>query len=262
MSHLFERLASTMLGPSAAPSLRPLRGSIYAPLNAPYASETAPQLEPSLSDAAVPPQGATPVFSAIQPPRSSVHEESRIVSERSDEPQWNLDANRLRDFPQEGNSTRIETSRVDAKTGVQPLQGLEASPLITRNTGANIEDRAVSASSESPNQAPPEQRLFDDHAPDPSPLRAVQPSASAPIPARAHLLQPPRHPFATASLGRTGTIGRPASQEGESDEVHIHIGRIEVAAVTQPLAKPAPAPSPRKSLNLEEYLRRGNRRSG
>jgi hypothetical protein len=43
----------------------------------------------------------------------------------------------------------------------------------------------------------------------------------------------------------------------EPDEIHIHIGRVEVAAVTPPTPRPATAP-PRKSINLEEYLRHSN----
>ena len=42
----------------------------------------------------------------------------------------------------------------------------------------------------------------------------------------------------------------------EPDEIHIHIGRIDVAAVS-PSTPRAPAPQPRKSLSLDEYLRRG-----
>jgi len=40
---------------------------------------------------------------------------------------------------------------------------------------------------------------------------------------------------------------------------HIHIGRIEVAAIAPPAPRPAPV---RKSLSLDEYLRRGNGRQG
>jgi hypothetical protein len=47
----------------------------------------------------------------------------------------------------------------------------------------------------------------------------------------------------------------------EADEIHIHIGRIEVAAIAQPAPRPAAAAA-RKSLNLDEYLRRGNGRPG
>ena len=45
---------------------------------------------------------------------------------------------------------------------------------------------------------------------------------------------------------------------GEADrgDVEIHIGRIEVTAVSPPLAAPV-AKAARKSINLNEYLRNG-----
>jgi hypothetical protein len=49
------------------------------------------------------------------------------------------------------------------------------------------------------------------------------------------------------------------SQRSEPDEIQIHIGRIEVTAVTQAAPRPAPPPA-RKSISLDEYLQRGERR--
>ncbi len=49
------------------------------------------------------------------------------------------------------------------------------------------------------------------------------------------------------------------AQRSEPDEIHIHIGRIEVASVPPQLPRTTP-PLPRKGLNLDEYLRRGGRR--
>jgi hypothetical protein len=46
----------------------------------------------------------------------------------------------------------------------------------------------------------------------------------------------------------------------EPDEIQIHIGRIEVTAVPPKPAAP-PLKQPRKSLNLAEYLKRGDRRA-
>jgi hypothetical protein len=61
----------------------------------------------------------------------------------------------------------------------------------------------------------------------------------------------------------------PAARDGEKkishpagrdrDEIQIHIGRIEVTAVPQAPARPAPRPA-RKTLSLDEYLKRGDRR--
>ncbi len=60
--------------------------------------------------------------------------------------------------------------------------------------------------------------------------------------------------------------GHPSSRSElparEPDEVQIHIGRIEVLAVPQAQAgRPAAKPA-RKSVNLDEYLKRGDKRGG
>jgi hypothetical protein len=53
---------------------------------------------------------------------------------------------------------------------------------------------------------------------------------------------------------------RPERRERDADEIQIHIGRIEVTAV--PPAPPRPAAPPtRRSLRLEEYLRRNRERA-
>jgi hypothetical protein len=52
---------------------------------------------------------------------------------------------------------------------------------------------------------------------------------------------------------------RTSAPEREPDDIQIQIGRIEVVAVPPPAPRPAAAPA-RKSLNLEEYLKRGRGR--
>jgi hypothetical protein len=46
-----------------------------------------------------------------------------------------------------------------------------------------------------------------------------------------------------------------AQQTGPADEIHIHIGRIEVTAVQEPAA-PAPRRKPkgREPMSLDDYL--------
>jgi hypothetical protein len=64
-----------------------------------------------------------------------------------------------------------------------------------------------------------------------------------------------------------GDAGKPARVEfsatsrrsAQSDDIQIHIGRIEVTAVAQPAPRPAAAPA-RKAMSLDEYL--GRRRRG
>ena len=55
---------------------------------------------------------------------------------------------------------------------------------------------------------------------------------------------------------------RGAAMRHEPNEIQIHIGRIEVAAISQPAPRPASRAGVTRSLNLDEYLRRGNGRSG
>jgi hypothetical protein len=59
-----------------------------------------------------------------------------------------------------------------------------------------------------------------------------------------------------AKLGRTGPARHSAQVERSADDIQIHIGRIEVTAVPPAPTRPAVQPV-RKSLRLDEYLRRG-----
>ena len=53
---------------------------------------------------------------------------------------------------------------------------------------------------------------------------------------------------------------RAAASKSEPDEIQIHIGRIEVTAVPQTAPRPAAMPAS-KSINLDEYLKRGRGRA-
>jgi hypothetical protein len=87
-------------------------------------------------------------------------------------------------------------------------------------------------------------------------------SAGAPRPAVTR-----REESAVALLPRAEER-RPTRQNGvveraqvvRSNDIQIHIGRIEVTAVPPPVAAPAPAPV-RKTQTLEEYLSGGNGRT-
>jgi hypothetical protein len=82
-----------------------------------------------------------------------------------------------------------------------------------------------------------------------------RPTALARIPAASA----PPAPGAAGTPRRT-VPHRVSQPERERDEIEIHIGRIEVTAVPQAAARPAIQPA-RKSLNLDEYLKRRNRRA-
>ena len=70
-------------------------------------------------------------------------------------------------------------------------------------------------------------------------------------------------PFAihSAHRARSDAFPRSAPVEREGDKVEIHIGRIEVTAVPPEAPRPA-ATRPRKSLDLGEYLKRRDGRTG
>jgi hypothetical protein len=72
-----------------------------------------------------------------------------------------------------------------------------------------------------------------------------------------------RSPLAVSGVrrARSEAFQHSAPVEREPDRVEIHIGRIEVTAVPQEAPRPAPT-RPRKSLDLGEYLKRRDGRTG
>lgn len=81
-----------------------------------------------------------------------------------------------------------------------------------------------------------------------APLMSVHPAALA----AAVSLQRPSVPAFQSSPPRAGA-------EREPGEIEIHIGRIEVTAVTGPAASPPPLKPARKAPSLDEYLQRRRR---
>jgi hypothetical protein len=85
-------------------------------------------------------------------------------------------------------------------------------------------------------------------------------SASPLAPGKTIPTQPsPTHPplLRLAPMRPEPSVAQRQTARREPDEIHIHIGRIEVAAIAAPAPRPTSAP-PRKTLSLDEYLRRGN----
>jgi len=90
-------------------------------------------------------------------------------------------------------------------------------------------------------------------------LPAIQPSPAGDPLRRAAQTAAPMLSSAQRSLAGD-PARRAAAPAREPDEIFIHIGRVEVAAVPPPAPRAAPAPQ-RKSINLSEYLRRSNGRT-
>lgn len=69
-------------------------------------------------------------------------------------------------------------------------------------------------------------------------------------------------PHSAEARKRMPPVSRPVAgaPPHSPDEIQINIGRIEVTAIPQPTPRPA-APA-RKSINLDEYLKRRNGRNG
>jgi hypothetical protein len=86
--------------------------------------------------------------------------------------------------------------------------------------------------------------------PDAGKLPVLRPlGETQPIPARGNARRQP------AQIPSNSRAPQP-----QSDDIQIHIGRIEVVAVPQPAPRPAAAPV-RKGMGLDEYLSRGNGRA-
>ncbi len=266
MSHFFQRLASAAIQPSTTLKLRPLSGSVYAPSRLPFAEEVVVNPGADRADAPMPPRREAPVRSANQPllsappPPPARDEKSVAVSPKSAEASSFISpANRREDLVQP--ETPAAETPLERAT-IRPLRSFTASPMAEKGARIEIENQADSTTRILPDRPPREQLLPSaEQALAPSPPNP--PSTSAPIAARTAPLLPPQLPAAGDQRLKTPEPSRRAVLPGgEGEEINIHIGRIEVAAVSPPPARPAAAAAPRKSLNLEEYLRRGNRRAG
>jgi hypothetical protein len=89
----------------------------------------------------------------------------------------------------------------------------------------------------------------------------ARPTAFTPLVAtssRASMLQP-RGIAPASMLSRERTLPVIPSPSSQPDEIEIHIGRIEVAAVLPQPAPHPPARPVRKTLDLGEYLKRDRR---
>jgi hypothetical protein len=232
MSNFLQRVAATIIQPQA--KLQPMLGSIFAPAT-PYS--TAEPFRPEVSSQTVAPRShgqltAPPSYTSSLP--FADHPESKDLL-----------------FPSmvHEDSSLARFNKSPATN--QPL--LPAFDSLNDSRGQAqphpfAEDSAFEFTKPAANQSPgpsPYQPLIA--ASQPPPLR-LQPLDSLPNPASARTVP-------------SEAARRFQPSQRETDEIHIHIGRIEVAAIAQAAPRPAAAAA-RRSLNLDEYLRRHNGRPG
>jgi hypothetical protein len=149
----------------------------------------------------------------------------------------------------------------------KPRRDIEWSPLFAESVSGNRSELARPAA-EGELQEPrgsirrPQMRIprtaSQETARPIAPYRPlIEPPAQTEAPTEPHEIATPAF---DASRSQPVPVRQSLTVRTEPDAIEIHIGRIEVTAVTQSALRP-PVP-PRKALNLEEYLKRrdGSRR--
>jgi hypothetical protein len=234
-----------MVAPASAgaqPRLRPMLGSIFAP--------TAPLTHLEVPAAAWSADPASETFAPSPAPRAAMATRADPVAHRPPPPAENGSV--LHPFAPvfpPANQGANPPER-DLLPSYQPYPRDRDLPWLPDDVVAGVGESDTFSQ-----PALPEPVSRDRAAASDDPLlppvvaapRLEAPPAAAPVPA-------PR----VAPIHRAPGGGQPQAQ-WEPDEIHIHIGRIEVAAIAPPAPRPAPV---RKSLSLDEYLRRGNGRQG
>lgn len=247
MSHFLARLASSITqSPHAMgmPKLRPLAGSIYEPLG--FRSENAPGT-PIEAEASEPRRLQTPDahgFRAIMRMETA----QRAGKSGNDESVFQHSTRAgAKDAPQSQTMQQHEAL-------LPPSQDAESLPPSSFAHAVPVPHRqdAVSAAQMGLGDILPveEQPLARRSQP-------LQKNANLPLLPQA-MIQPARSIKHDADKD---SARRAVPQAQEPDEIHIHIGRVEVAAVMQPAVRPAPAAQARKAMSLDEYLRRSNGRA-
>jgi hypothetical protein len=241
MSHFLARLASGVTqSPSSANTtkLRPLVGSIYQPLSLRAVGESAAPSElqamgPAAFGINSPPLQDPPATASAAKARGPEASGREVNAQPHPAPERSADAHDTR-------SVQLLQTLIPPQTAASPIRA--DLPHSLEEPG-----RSQPAQPEiEPARIEPDRFLLQ--PPPANPLRLLMPQAAIEPegrPAQAQAKEPAR---------------RAAQPSREPDEIHIHIGRVEVAAISQPAARPAPASQQRKSMSLDEYLRRSNGR--
>jgi hypothetical protein len=228
MSNFLQRVAATVIQPKAR--LQPILGSIFAPANLYSPPEP---FTPEISLQTVAPRHREPMSTPhFEGPSHAVDAEDRIFPAT----------------PQENFSPAHFNRSPSADQLLLPAFSNLTDPRGPTHAHPSAEDSAFESSKPTTNQAAA-----------PAPYQPLIAASQLPPPRLQPLDSLSNPPAARSSRSETARRLQPA--QGEADEIHIHIGRVEVAAIAQPAPRPAAAAA-RRSLNLDEYLRRGNGRRG
>ena len=269
MSGYLQRLVSSTRTPGAA--VRPLLGSLYSNSPHPETAEAFHALEETVL-ARQPEFPATPESQSVQgiQPSSELRGASREDS--NSEPQLQISQARVFRTSDAALPVKEESATSGVPLGPKPIPDTlfespanpepQAQPYFTPLANEIPQDRraALDASGKSELAAKPFEGEQQGRP-------AIRKQVYAPLvreglrTAEERAFQNPRP--SASDRRRTEPVrpaARPAARpEREGEEIQIHIGRIEVTAV--PPAPPRPAAQPvRKSLRLDEYLRRGRAR--
>jgi hypothetical protein len=257
MSHFLQRLASSVMkptGPASQPALLPLLGSIYTPLGFDASGEQATPIEaaesvaPAARELVARPETESRRASSILHGDSA---ESKNSSTQGESAESHLPVARTQDLMRPEIASRCEPLFPPEKAEIGSRDVSDSIPASRRGIDHDSDDSAVTLL---PHAHETERaKIF---AQDDRPL--IPPAKPVAIAGQALVRQP-------AGGGKVRAANREAARQSgqpgrEPDEISIHIGRIEVAAAPQPVVRPAPAPA-RRSVNLDEYLRRGNGRA-
>jgi hypothetical protein len=248
MSHFLERLASSVIRPSAEQKLRPLTGSVFAPGIQPGAFEATqlPGFELEQSEA-IPQQSSSPHRGqgASTPDAAGRESDPLLPPIRS----------RLEFSP--GIESRINLSKPRPES--REAQGASSGPSLEPDRSHSDQTRKEHEFTPLVKTQTVSQRSGNFSIENRSPISRVQPAASHAASLRSASSAPQPLSSARPFAGdRAQALRQPTR---EPDEIHIHIGRVEVAALAQPTVRQAPPAVPRKSINLDEYLRRSNGRA-
>jgi hypothetical protein len=234
MSNFLQRVAATVIQPKAR--LQPMFGSIFAPATPLSPAEFSPTQTEISSQTFAPHRQQSMTVSHVDPSSQTFAShtfagEDRLFSTTAPE-----------------DSSPARSNRSPAAD--QPLLPVVSRPNDLRGPSHphQLAEDAAFEFSKSANQLA-----------SPGPYQPLIAASQQTAPRLQPRESPPTSAAARTSGSEAARRAQPAQRE--ADEIHIHIGRIEVAAIAQPSPRPAAAAA-RRSLNLDEYLRRGNGRPG